>query len=170
MEVLRLTHPLSQLVKTTGPQSLPVQVGPKNYTLPPQTNIHLNLSALHTHPQYWGNDSLRFSPYRFISMPTNNSVSIDTEVLAPDTTKTFLPWVHGQRLCPGKKFSQVELVATLAMLFRSHRVQPELLPGELMEYARKRILKTGMDIDHEGTMLFEISEPKKARLIWVKQP
>jgi cytochrome P450 len=170
MEVLRLNHPLSQLVKTTGPQSLPVEVNGKTYILPPQTNIHLNLSALHTHPQYWGENSLLFNPYRFISSPTTTTSpgSLDTEVLASDTTKTFLPWAHGQRLCPGKKFSQVELVAALATLFHNHRVQPELLPGESLDDARKRMFKTGMEINHEGTMLFEIKEPKKARLTWVK--
>ena len=169
MESLRLNHPLSQLVKTTGNQSLPVQLGSKTYTLPPQTNIHLNLSALHTLPQHWGNDSLRFDPYRFITPSSGAAPAIEEETLAPDTTKTFIPWVHGQRLCPGKKFSQVELVAALVMLFRDHRVQPELLPGEGLETARKRMARMGLDVDHEGTMLVEISDPKGARLTWVRR-
>ncbi|KAF2641035.1 cytochrome P450 [Massarina eburnea CBS 473.64] len=129
-------------------------------------NQHLSLAAVHTHPQYWGDEGLTWKPERFI---TSTKAGIENEVLAPDTSAHFLPWAHGQRICPGKKFSQVELVAALVMLFRDHVVAPQRQRNESMEDARSRLFKTGMEINHEGTMLFEVAEPQKAALIWSKR-
>ncbi|KAF1953538.1 cytochrome P450 [Byssothecium circinans] len=162
-EALRLDHPLNQLVKTTKDHAQTLQVDGKTYTLPAGTNVHLSLAAVHTHPRYWGDEGLKWKPERFI---TSADSGIEGEILAPDTSAFFLPWAYGQRICPGKKFSQVELVAALAMLFRDHVVAPQPQPGESMETARSRLFKTGMDINHEGTMLFEIAEPQKAALVW----
>ena len=165
-EALRFDHPLGQLVKTTGAHAQPLKVGDETYSLPAGTNVHLNLAALHTHPQYWGADSLKWKPERFI---TSTQAGIENEVLAPDTTAQFVPWVYGQRLCPGKKFSQVELVSALATLFRDHVVGPQPQPGQSIDDARAMLFKTGMDINHEGTILNEIAEPHKAALVWSKR-
>jgi cytochrome P450 len=165
-ESLRFNHPLSQLVKTTGNQPQTLKVGEETYTIPAGTNIHLSLSALHTHPRYWGKDGLTWKPERFI---TATLAGIENETLAPDTSANFLPWAFGQRICPGKKFSQVELVAALVMLFRNHVVGPQVQPGQSVDEARATLFRTGMEINHESTMLFEMAEPKKATLVWDKR-
>lgn len=63
---------------------------------------------------------------------------IESELLKPSTDKNYMPWSYGERVCPGKRFSQVELAATLAVLFRSHRVDPVSEQGETLAEARKR--------------------------------
>lgn len=146
-------------------------------TIPPGTSIHLSMAAMHTHPDYWGDDSLSFKPQRFITSPTTNTTttngspptSLQNESLAPDSSTNFLPWATGQRLCPGKKFSQVELVAVLAVLFRSYTVRPETLAGESLADARKRIYREGMQIEHEGTILHEIMRPKNCGVVWERR-
>ncbi|KAI1485519.1 hypothetical protein F5X96DRAFT_659588 [Biscogniauxia mediterranea] len=42
---------------------------------------------------------------------------------------TFIVWSEGARDCPGRKFSQVEFVATIASLFRDWRVNPVTFEG-----------------------------------------
>ena len=169
MESIRFNHPLGQIVKETGqfPQSL--KVGSRSVMLPPGTAVHLSLSALHTHPKYWGDDSLKWNPNRFISRPAGIEGGIEGEVLSPDTQENFLPWGTGQRVCPGKKFAQVELVATLAYIFRNYTVHPRPQDGESIEDARTRIFQTGNEIEHEGTILFEIRHPKTIELTWSRR-
>lgn len=36
-----------------------------------------------------------------------------------------MPWAAGPRVCPGKKFSQVEFVAVLACLMKGYHVEPD---------------------------------------------
>ena len=41
----------------------------------------------------------------------------------------FMPWNTGPRVCPGKKFSQVEFVAVVARIFRDWSVEPRVVEG-----------------------------------------
>ena len=124
---------------------------------------------MHTHPQYWGDDSMEWNPNRFISTPADAQESLENEVLASDTQEHFLPWATGQRVCPGKKFSQVEIVATLAYIFRDYTVHPQPREGESMDDARARIFQTGMEIEHESKILHEIRHPETIALSWSKR-
>ena len=112
---------------------------------------------------------MEWNPHRFISQPNSVQTQLDEEVLAPDTQEHFLPWATGQRVCPGKKFSQVELVAVLAYIFRDYTVQPKPYRGESMQQARQRIFDTSLVIDHEGTILHEMRHPETISLIWSKR-
>jgi cytochrome P450 len=168
MESLRLNHPLSQLVKETGKFPQTIKIGARNVTLPPGTGVHLSLSAMHTSTAYWGDESMKWNPERFISS-ANAAGGFESEVLAYDTQEHFLPWATGQRVCPGKKFSQVEMVAVLAIFFRDYTLQPVSRDGESMEQARRRIFETSLTIDHEGRMLFEISHPETIEVTWKKR-
>jgi cytochrome P450 len=171
MESLRLTHPLTQLVKLSGPCARTIVLPSRTVTVPAGTNIHLSLCAMHTHPDYWGSSSLTFQPERFISHPQTNSQfhTMEDEVVAPDTSAHFFPWAYGQRICPGKKFSQVELVAAVAVMFWDYRVDPVPQSGETMQDARRRLFATGLEVDHEGKMLFEMANPETTRLVWSRR-
>ncbi|KAF2822668.1 cytochrome P450 [Ophiobolus disseminans] len=141
----------------------------RDVTLPPGTTIHLSLAAMHTHPDYWGQDSLTWNPHRFISTPDSSAQTLESEILAPDTQKHFVPWAAGQRVCPGKKFSQVELVTTLAYIFRDYTVHPQPRAGENMSEARRRVFKTSLEIEHEGKILHEMRYPGSVALTWRKR-
>lgn len=170
METLRICHPLSQLVKTTGSSPQPLTVNGKMYMIPAGTSIHCSLPALHSHPKYWGPNPLAWNPEQHISVSSNDGKrSFETEVLAADTSEHFMPWAWGQRVCPGKRFSQVELVAVLAALFRDWRV--EIMPEkeETLEQAQKRAWVNSLKVDHEGHMLHEMVNPRGVGLMWVKR-
>lgn len=112
---------------------------------------------------------MQYNPKRFVSHQEGASSDLQNETLASDTQLHFMPWATGQRVCPGKKFSQVEVVAALAVIFRDYTVQPALLAGETVEQALKRVFQTGMEIDHEGHILHEIRHPEKIALTWTRR-
>lgn len=132
--------------------------------------MHCSLPALHSHPKYWGPNPLAWNPKQHISVSTDKGTDpFEAEALASDTSEHFMPWAWGQRVCPGKRFSQVELVAVLAVLFRDWRV--EIVPEgqETPEQAQARVWASSLKVDHEGHMLHEMANPQSVGLVWVKR-
>lgn len=122
--------------------------------------MEINLAAIHTHPRYWGTESnLTWQPRRFIV-----GSSLENETLHADTAEHFFPWAYGRLVCPGKRFSQVELVALLAACFRDHQVEPLQRIGETPEVTRKRTVRLAEDI--EMRLLNEMRQPEKVALKW----
>lgn len=139
--------------------------------IPAGTSVHCSLPALHAHPKYWGSNALTWDPSRFIGIPKEktSATGFEAESLAADTSEHYMPWAWGQRVCPGKRFSQVELVAALAVLFRNWRVEPEPQQGETLEHARQRVWKASLVTDHQGHMLHEMYNPTSVGLKWVRK-
>lgn len=116
--------------------------------IPKNTMIIPNYSALHTHPRYWGENSLEFEPSRWITTdPTPNGDMSNLHAAyhaekfkeMPKTNNPFVGWSGGARNCPGRKFSQVEFVGVLVGLFRDFRVRPIPKTGEDDAMARARL-------------------------------
>jgi cytochrome P450 len=76
----------------------------------------------------------------------------------------FNPWAAGPRVCPGKKFSQVEFVAVVARLFQKGRVTLKVEAGEKQEEAFKRINDVVADSTLDVTL--RMKYPEKVRLVW----
>lgn len=166
MESLRLCHPLSLIAKYTSQTPKTIKVGDQTVIIPAQTTIEINLNALHTNPRHWGDDPMKWNPEHFITSPSG-SKEIEQEQLLTDTAPHFVPWAYGQRVCPGKRFSQVELVATLATLFHHHRVVPEREGQETLDQALKRAMRTSLNVEQK--LLAEMREPESLGLRWVKK-
>lgn len=118
--------------------------------------------ALHTRPQYWPEDSLTWRPSRWIvhtSDTTSKSLKdlLCQETLLDPIKGTFIAWSEGIRNCPGKKFAQVEFVATTAALFRDFRADPIPRKGETLDAARKRTLEVVQDSN--GELLLQMRQP-----------
>lgn len=134
--------------------------------------MHGSLSAMHTHPDFYGPDPLAWRPSRFISTeppstPSNAESSVfETEVVPPDTTVEFLAWSSGPRLCPGKKFAQVEIVAVLAKMFFEHRIEAVPEKGESLAQAQDRLHRQCMTVEQK--VIFNMKDPHKAGVRWVK--
>lgn len=158
-----MCHPLGQIVKQTGPTPKTLRVDDRDIVIPANTIIEINLAALHTHPKYWGSDCLVWNPKRFIV----DGSSIENETLLPDTRVGFIPWAQGRHICPGKKFSQVELAAVLAILFRDNVVEVVPEKGETAVQARERVGKIAAAT--EMRLLNEMSHPEKAGVRWVRR-
>jgi hypothetical protein len=102
-ETIRICHPLSLLVKTTGANTQSIKFQNNTYTLPAETAVHCSLPALYSHPKYWGSGPLGWNPKNFIiPFPSaTNSSPFETETLTADTSEHFMPWAWSQRVCPG---------------------------------------------------------------------
>ena len=129
-----------------------------------------NTMALHTHPRYWGEDALAWRPSRWIVPSTEQSNGANLEFLDGESLRvprqgTFVPWSEGARVCPGKKFAQVEFVAAIAALFRSHHVNPIVHSGEDAGNARQRILE--MVMDSNMGFLLQIRNPTSVSVGWI---
>ncbi|KAF7894957.1 hypothetical protein EAF00_006771 [Botryotinia globosa] len=175
-ETLRICHPISQLVKTTGSHEQTLEINGQSYVLPPHTTVHCSIPALHAHPKYWGSEPLAWNHSRFISMSSTSTLAenpstqdFDKEKVEGDTSDHFMPFAWGQRVCPGKKFAQVELVAVLAALFKDWRVEVVPKDGETGEQARERAWKSSLVVDHERHMLHEMFDPESVGSRWVRK-
>lgn len=169
-ESLRLYTPVP-VTKWTDKTSQTLDIGDRVLHIPANTMICFAYASLHTDPRFWGDDSLTFRPSRFIKTrdaAEDGTAILDAEEFVPPRRGTFLGWSEGARNCPGKKFAQVELVATLATLFRDWRVDPVTFDGESLDDARQRVL----DLIHNDTgmvLLFQMLHPEKAPLVWSRR-
>jgi cytochrome P450 len=171
LETLRLytVVPVSKWVGEDHQTSVSLQVGGKSKTvvLPPKTMFIPSYAAVHTDPWYWGADALAWRPSRWIH--TQGAMPGDEDLVAFEKKGTFLGWSEGARDCPGKKFSQVEFVATMAALFRDWRVDPAPLhDGEAPEAARKRVLDL-IEHDSAPVLLLQMLHPERAPLVWKRR-
>ena len=125
--------------------------------------------ALQTHPRYWGQDSLTWRPNRWI-VPSLEHVKAGSgcpfaqESLLRPEKGTFIAWSEGARSCPGKKFAQVEFVATMAALFRRFRAEPVPKKGETPTAARKRVLDVIKNSNVE--LLLQMRDPDSISVKW----
>ncbi|KAL1595917.1 hypothetical protein SLS60_009607 [Paraconiothyrium brasiliense] len=165
-ETLRLSHPLNQIVKNTGAETRSISHKGSIYLVPAHTTVEINLPSLSTMPSHWGPDSLEWNPKRFVTPGEGASDRFEQETIPPDTTSTLFPWAYGRLVCPGKRFSQAELVGALAALFRDHRVEPVPQTGESMQEACRRVKTMSEDI--EQRLLSEMREPEQIALRWFR--
>ncbi|KAL8940112.1 MAG: hypothetical protein Q9216_002993 [Gyalolechia sp. 2 TL-2023] len=175
LETLRLFPSVIAVPKYTRSEQK-LNVDGKEHVIPPKTTVILNITAIHTHPQYWGEDSLIWRPSRWIGLgdASNDSPPLggnamvlarlkDEDVHQP-APGTFFPWSDGSRVCPGMRYSKVEFVAILSTLLRQHRVAPRRLKNESEEDARRRVLnKLG---DCRFAMTLYMADPKSVTLYW----
>ncbi|KAI1357974.1 cytochrome P450 [Xylaria arbuscula] len=172
-ETIRLYTPVP-VSKWTKGNTQTLQVGDRTLVLPPNTMICLAYSSLQTDPRWWGSDSLIWRPSRFIksaeidpSLKGCEGKIKDEEFLLP-RRGTFVGWSEGTRDCPGRKFSQVEFVATIASLFRDWRVDPVTFEGETIKGARERVLEL-IKNDSGMVLLQQMLHPERAPLAWSKR-
>lgn len=110
---------------------------------------------------------MTWDPARFItSENAQNDQGVAAEQLRIFDEGVYVPWSHGERICPGKRFSQVELAAVLAVLFYQHGVEvvPEL--GESNQDARERAGRASLDI--QMSLLNEMYKPERVGLKWAE--
>ncbi|KAK7978719.1 cytochrome P450 monooxygenase [Apiospora saccharicola] len=100
------------------------------------------------HPDYWP-DADEWRPSRWITNPEGARSMSEEELITPGKT-VFIPWGEGPQACPGKKVAEVEEVAVLACLLKSHRLATKKkYDGETDEAVYKRFEKCVNDIDLE---------------------
>jgi cytochrome P450 len=157
-ETLRIYGPVFFIPKYTNESPQQLEIQGKMHIIPPKTYVYIDSAALHTTPDYWGSDSLEWKPERWITVENGR------EVLFEPRAGSFVPWASGPRVCPGKKFSQVEFAAVISCLFKKHRVRPVLEAGETSTHASQRILRVVEDSGLEVTL--KMKHPELIKLKW----
>jgi cytochrome P450 len=147
-ETLRLFPPVPVLPSITSDHAQQLRVGDKTYTVPVGINFTANMRAMQTHPQYWPSAD-EWRPSRWI---VNSATSDPLEQVAQETffvpsKNIFFPWGEGPQICPGRRLSEVEAVAVLACLFKTHRLRIKKGEGESDEAAHRRFEKCLNDVD-----------------------
>ncbi|KAJ8108858.1 hypothetical protein OPT61_g7878 [Boeremia exigua] len=135
-ETLRLASPAPLFVKTP---LIPVDIdittpsGPRTITVKPGTLMGMNQYGAHLSPR-WGDDAETFDPKRFISVDEKGE-----EKFHVPEGPAYSAWMVGPRMCPAKKFSQVEFAGIIAELLRDWRVEIVRKDGESEGVARQRV-------------------------------
>lgn len=163
LETLRLYNPLPGVPKYTGTKSTGLKVNDRTLNIPADYLVVPNLQALHTHPRHWGSDSLEWRPERWIENPGD----FEKEALIDPPKGTYFPWSEGIRNCPGKKFAQVEFVATLTALLNNHVAEPVPNRNESIDAARKRTLDVVKDSNVE--LLLQMANPRTVAVRWIQR-
>ncbi|GLA27272.1 cytochrome P450 [Aspergillus phoenicis ATCC 13157] len=158
LETLRLFPPIVSLPKWTNDEPQSLRLGDRDIMIPPHVGVHPSLLDMHIHPQYW-EDPLTWKPSRWITKSASGDAS---EAIITPSHSTYFPWSDGPQNCPGNKFSQVEFVAVMAALLRSHRVHPVANPGESPKETRARVLATTQDVDLQ--LLLRMTNADQVRL------
>ena len=131
--------------------------------IPPKTAVNINVQALHTDEQTWGTDALSWRPDRWLQEhPSNGDLS---EKLIEPIAGSFIPWADGPRVCLGRKFSQVEFVATIARLFKGHRVRPASNEN-ITEKDARRECQAMVDDAAISAITLQMRNSKRIALVW----
>lgn len=165
LETLRLYSPVG-VVKWTDQRSVPLDIGWKTLIIPPKTIILPSAACVQTDPRHWGPESLTWKPSRWIKKA--DAQNLDDESLVDPVRGSFISWADGPRDCPGKKFSQVEAVAAVALLFRKWRVDPVINLGESIQSARERVSR--FIVEDTGVILMvQMLHPERCPLRWLER-
>ncbi|KAH7418492.1 cytochrome P450, family 5, subfamily A [Cadophora sp. MPI-SDFR-AT-0126] len=165
-ETLRLYGPIIVIPKTTGATPQTIDFNNKTHMIPADATVLINVTGLNTCPGYWGSDALTWRPDRWITKSEKSTGLGDEEIMQPPKGR-FVPWASGPRVCPGKKFAQVEFVAAVARLFGKHRVRPLVNEGESVEDVRRRVLSTVED--SKLAMTLKMNHPERVKLVWEEE-
>ncbi|RYC55262.1 hypothetical protein CHU98_g10947 [Xylaria longipes] len=161
-ETMRLYTPIP-VIKWTADKTQTLSVSNKTFLLPPQSIIAPSYGAVHTDPRFWGSDSLVWRPSRWIKAGNAGNEELNAVVRG-----SFIGWSEGIRDCPGRKFSQVEFSAAIAVLFRGAHVDPVTRDGETMDAARARVLHL-IKNDSGTVLLLQMLHPERAPLRWSRR-
>lgn len=172
-ETLRLYNPVNSVNKATvGSHGQQLVIDGRSVLIPPNTMTNANVIGSATFPEYWGEDHLDWRPSRWIECSSQNQAlktkdDLDRESLVqPQKARgAFIPWSGGARVCPGKKFSQVEFVAAISILCRTYRIEAVPLQGETARQARERCLEVVNDSETQVTLGMRRGESVSLRLV-----
>jgi cytochrome P450 len=135
-ETLRHVSPAPLFIKTPlTPVSITLTTpsGPRSITVNPGTLVGMNQYGAHLSPR-WGLNTVSFDPRRFIIVNKEG----EEKFQIPEAV-VHAAWMIGPRMCPAKKFSQVEFAGIMTELLSYWRVELLRNRGESEGEARERV-------------------------------
>ncbi|KAJ5746545.1 cytochrome P450 monooxygenase [Penicillium odoratum] len=169
-ETLRLYGPVVKVLRKTPnqPQTV-VQSDDSRLLIPANVQINILPPAVHARTADWGPDSLSWIPGRWLcsSQNANNQSGTRQESIDSKKIDSLLAWGEGSRGCPGKRFSQLEIIAVLVTLLRNHYVQLAPRAGFSVEQARVEALKVIMQ--SKSGLTLHIERPELIQVQWTRR-
>lgn len=151
-EILRLYPSLPFFLRKIGPVGESIQLNNLSHTIPPDTTVFVNVSAVHQHPMIWDSNSPspnEHKPYPFSSFNPSQWLETDGKVSTrPDGA--YIPFSIGPRGCLGYKLAFVELCAIIARIFKEYSVELVTVEKEGMsEQARATAWQDALMVTEE---------------------
>ncbi|TLD09602.1 hypothetical protein PspLS_11726 [Pyricularia sp. CBS 133598] len=165
LEVLRLYPSVTVVPKCTTSTAATLSIGGSDRRIPPNTNVFVNMPSIQVRESIWGADAGLWNPKRWIAGPDDGQRQHERVRSAPDGA--FLAWSEGKRACPGRRFSQVGLVAALAAVLSSHRL--EVVPNEGEGPAEARMRANAAVNSTYAIMTVHMYDPYSVKIRMVKR-
>lgn len=144
-ESLRLIPAILNIPKIASGDQI-VTIDGRQFSIPADTFVHLNVVGTNRNPRYWGEDPEVFRPERWLPKSGNGVVkengngvvkekvvadglekasfeSSNSGTLVAPTKGSYISFSEGARACPGRRFAQVESTAVLSKLFYDYSVE-----------------------------------------------
>ncbi|TVY39093.1 Cytochrome P450 [Lachnellula occidentalis] len=149
-EQLRLIPAIPNIPKRSVGDQL-VQVDGREFTIPENTFVHLNVVGANRNPRNWpkvtshitgkDNDMADFVPERWLSkdrvivseekvkdgitdeLETASFETYSSTSLVKPPNGAYIPFSLGHRACPGRRFAQVEITAVLSAILQKYTVE-----------------------------------------------
>lgn len=109
---------------------------------------------------------MEWNPKRWINIDAKTG---QETIAQPPTGTPFLAWSVGPRICPGKKFSQVEFVAVIATLLKSYRVKPLVIEGKMETEKQARDALLEVVNDSLNIITPKMRRPEDAGVVFVSR-
>ncbi|KAH6721937.1 cytochrome P450 monooxygenase-like protein [Leptodontidium sp. MPI-SDFR-AT-0119] len=152
-ETLRLMPPVIDIPKIVREIPQDLTYDEKQATVPAGTIIHLSAVGVHRNPRYWphapskltskAHDLDDFVPGRWLASrvstdPKPSPSPLISKASDPKTTRmntnhcsplftppkgAYMPFSLSSRSCPGKRFAEIEITATLAAIFQTYTLE-----------------------------------------------
>lgn len=134
--------------------------------VPAGTYVSTNVYGVNSDPRWWGAESLEWNPKRWINIDPKTG---QETIAQPPMGVPFLAWSVGPRICPGKKFSQVEFVAVIATLLKSYRVKPLIIEGKMKTERQARDALLEVVNDSLNIITPKMRRPEDAGVMFISR-
>lgn len=115
-ETLRIYHPVAWYARKAVHETTVTDSKDVSHVIPAETTIMINLAAIGRHPLYWPSEKLAHTERRERSPALDFEPSRWLKSDDQENAAAF-PFSSGHRMCPGKKFAEVEMCAMVARFF-----------------------------------------------------
>ncbi|KAG9375976.1 cytochrome p450 monooxygenase [Pyrenophora tritici-repentis] len=155
-ETLRLYHPVAWYARKTVRDTTVTTASGAICRIPKETIIIIDVAAIGRHPGYWSPST---SPGDDTSIEQSPARDFDpVRWLNPTDNAAAFPFSAGHRMCPGKRFAEVEMCAILARVFSQFSLRLEADPAD--------VLKAEGPTGHGTPQLEELSRERAMRALY----
>ena len=129
-ETLRLYHPVAWYARKAVHDTTVTDSKDVSHVVPAGTIIMIDLAAIGRHPMYWlSEDSQVECGERSPAWDFDPSQWLKSEAQGDEESRYAFPFSSGHRMCPGKRFAEVEMCAMIARFFSQFSLR--LVPEEI---------------------------------------